>query len=857
MRDLRQNPRMAPTDRKRSMSGAERVNQGSSGAQDLVLLAPLEGWAAPLTEVPDPVFAEKMMGDGVAIDPTGQVLCAPCDGEILLLHAALHAVTLRAANGAEILMHIGLDTVALGGRGFTAHVAQGQRVKAGDRLISFDLDSLAQAARSLITPIILANSEDFSITSRRVGLAVARGQELMRIKRLSPLPAAPMETAREIRRDLILPLIHGLHARPAARLAGLAKGFAAEIAILAGEKRANVRSPVGLMGLGLSRNAQITLVATGSDAEEALAALVALVESGMDEVELPAAPEPTPAVPLQDGMLSGIRAAPGMGLGVAVHLRQSEITVREKGQGVPQEMRALAEALASVKAGLSGAMGKGRAQASILGAHLAFLDDPDLVGSVEERIAQGKSAASSWRDVLDAQIDLLGGLKDLRFRERIADLADLKRQVLLALGGGAATMLDLPQDAILLADDILPSEMASLDPARVAGIALGHGGPTSHAAILAASLNIPALVACGEALRDIAEGTTLLLDADRGTLRLAPHETEQSQARAKIAAAASARDAARAGAQQLCRTGDGLRVEIDANLGSLEDALVAVAAGAEGCGLLRTEFLFLDRQSPPGEDEQAEVYRAIAEALGGRPLTVRTLDIGGDKPAGYLPFPAEDNPALGLRGVRVSLWRPDLLRTQLRAILRGVPPAQCRIMVPMIVSLEELRAVRQLLDEARADLGIGDQITLGVMVETPAAAVTADILGLEADFMSIGTNDLTQYGLAMDRGNAGLAAQFDALHPAVLRLIAATAEGAAKHKRPVGVCGGLASDPMAAPILIGLGVTSLSATAGQIAALKAAIAKVTLEECRLLARKALTLASASEVRALVLGRGEE
>src|SRR5262249_44053030 len=236
----------------------------------------------------------------------------------------------------------------------------------------------------------------------------------------------------------------------------------------------------------------------------------------------------------------------------------------------------------------------------------------------------------------------------------------------------------------------------------------------------------PALVACGDALHAIAEGTPLLLDADRGTLVVEPSEISRDQARGAIAAAALAREAARAQAQILCHTKDGIRIEIDANLGSIEDAVAAVAAGAEGCGLLRTEFLFLERQSPPGEDEQTQVYRAIATALAGRPLTVRTLDVGGDKPAAYLPFPAEENPALGLRGVRVSLWRPELLKTQLRAILRGVPSAQCRIMVPMIASLEELRAVRRLLDEARNELNMTEAVALGVMVETPAAAVTSD-----------------------------------------------------------------------------------------------------------------------------------
>ncbi|MBN9555419.1 MAG: phosphoenolpyruvate--protein phosphotransferase [Alphaproteobacteria bacterium] len=260
--------------------------------------------------------------------------------------------------------------------------------------------------------------------------------------------------------------------------------------------------------------------------------------------------------------------------------------------------------------------------------------------------------------------------------------------------------------------------------------------------------------------------------------------------------------------------------------------------------------------APPGEDEQVEIYRAIAKALDGRPLTVRTLDIGGDKPAPYLPFPPEENPALGLRGVRVSLWRPDLLATQLRAILRGVPSTQCRIMVPMIASLSELRQVRAILNEARAALGMSDPVPLGIMVETPAAAMTADRLAAEADFFSVGTNDLTQYALARDRGHAGLAAQFDALHPAVLRLIAATVEGARRHHRPVAVCGGLAFDPAAAPILLGLGVRDLSGPAGQVADIKAVLRDVTLQDCEALASKALEAESAAAVRALARHRGD-
>jgi phosphocarrier protein FPr/phosphocarrier protein len=846
-----------PGVRKLDQSGAGSPNADLTSGPDLILLAPLDGWASPLGEVPDPVFADKMMGDGLAIDPTGSVLSAPCDGEIVLLHAAHHAVTLRAANGAEILMHIGLDTVALGGQGFTPHVTKGQKVRAGERLISFDLDQLARSARSLITPIIITNGEDFAIAQRLENAGVARGQNLMTLRRLSPLPASAAGAGREFRRELVVPLAHGLHARPAASLANLAKNFAAEIAILSGDRRANARSPVALMGLGLAKGAVVTAIAKGADAEEALAAIAGLIESGMGEATATQIEAPLRMERAQAGMLTGVRAAPGLGLGVAVRLTQPEIAVEEMGQGYRHESQSLQGAIAMVKVKLGAAAGQNAAQSAILAAHLSFLDDPELASHAEAKIGEGKSAGYAWRDAIQMQVAVLQGLKDPRFAERVSDLVDLEHQVLGALGGPqAAPPRDLPASAILLAEDILPSQLIGLDTARLAGIAMAAGGPTSHAAILAASMNIPALVACGPALLAIPDGTFLLLDADHGRLTVDPSVESQEQSRRQIAERHTARVLAQAKAHELCHTKDGVRIEIGANLGSIHDAAEAVAAGAESCGLLRTEFLFLDRQSPPSEAEQAEVYRAIGETLAGRPLIVRTLDIGGDKPAAYLPFPAEENPALGLRGVRVSLWRPELLTVQLRAILRGIPAAHCRIMLPMIASLSELRQVRAILDRVRGDLGIADKIALGVMVETPAAAMTADILAAEADFLSIGTNDLTQYCLAMDRGNAALASQFDALHPAVLRLIAATTQGADLHDRRTGVCGGLASDPAAAPILIGLGVRGLSATASQIADLKAVVGRMTLEQCRRLAQKALAATSAAEVRELTLSMGD-
>ncbi len=838
---------------------------------NLVLTAPLKGWVSSLEEAPDAVFAERMLGDGLAIDPLDSVLHAPCDGVVVSVHRARHAVTLRADNGAEILMHIGLETVALNGEGFEVLVREGQAVKAGEPLIGFDLDLLAQRARSLITPVVITNGEAFKIVRRDQDREIGVGGFLMALSpiegRATPT-AAPTATGDEIAREILVPLVHGIHARPAARIAEAARAFAAEITIVLGERRANARSPVGLMALAIRHGDAITLLAAGADAPAAVAALAELIEGGMGEGAPEAArtqaspippsipPAPTePSQPLdlpRDGVLKGVLAAPGLAIGKAVRLASADIVVREAGEGLAQEEAALTTALERVRVRIGKAAETGdKARKAILAAHLAFLDDPELVAGARRAIAAGKSAGFGWREAVGGYVEALRALGDRRLAERVDDLIDLERQVLRALSGEEETGAALAPGSILLADELLPSQLMGADPGVVAGLATARGGPTSHVAILAAAMGVPALVALGGALSRVKDGATLILDADAATLRVAPDAKALEAAQTALAQRQERKAAAKAAAHEPAVTLDGVRIEVFANTGSLADAQAAVANGAEGCGLLRTEFLFLDRETPPDEDEQARQYQAIASALDGRPLIIRTLDVGGDKAAPYLPIPAEENPALGLRGVRVSLWRPHLLKAQLRAILRVQPQGQCKIMVPMVASLDELRAVRTMLEEAKRELGITEPVALGVMIETPAAAVTADLLAAEADFLSIGTNDLTQYVLAMDRGNPELAAGVDALHPAVLRMIDQTCRGAAQHRRWVGVCGGLASDLDATPLLLGLGVTELSATASIAPEVKARVRGLSLEACRALAAQALTQTSPEAVRALV------
>jgi phosphocarrier protein FPr/phosphocarrier protein len=512
--------------------------------------------------------------------------------------------------------------------------------------------------------------------------------------------------------------------------------------------------------------------------------------------------------------------------------------------------RATVRARLERRAGPSGERAPEEAARGIAAAHLELLDDPELLAGARAAIARGKSAAFAWRAAVRASAAMLEALPDARLRERADDLLDLESQVLLALAGsGAGSVPQLPAQTIVIAREILPSQLMTLEAARVAGICMAAGGPTSHAAILASAMGIPALVALGPGVLSVRDGTALLLDARRGVLHIDPPEADLAAARTQIAAHAAQRSALEAAAQRECRTADGTRIEVLANIGSLAEARAALRNGAEGCGLLRTEFLFLDRQLPPTETEQSEAYQSLAAVFGERPLTIRTLDAGGDKPIAYLPLPHEDNPALGLRGVRTSLAYPQLLRTQLRAVL-AVRSRHCRLLLPMITDVDEIHAVRALLEEVRVELGRADPISVGVMIETPASALLADRIAAVADFLSIGTNDLTQYTLAMDRTHPRLAARLDALHPAVLHLIARAAEAARAHGRHAAVCGGLASEPLAAPLLIGLGVQELSAVPAVIPELKARIGGVSLARCRELAQQALQAENAAAVRAL-------
>jgi len=659
----------------------------------------------------------------------------------------------------------------------------------------------------------------------------------------------------------------GLHARPAARFVQTAAGFDADVQVTnltSGRGPASGRSLNGLATLGVRQGHEVLVSAHGPQAAAGLAALEDLAKRDFDErVASPTPPAPpVPAAQSGDGRtLSGLPGAPGTVTGPARHFRPLDPEIPTGSTGDPEtEWQNLTQALDQVRAEIaeareSVAARAGEYSAAIFDAHLLFLDDEALLGPARRAIfEEGKNAAEAWNAAAEAVAADYRGLEDEYLRARADDLTGVARQVVAALTGDAAAA-SLSAPGIVVAPDLTPADTASLDRKLVLGVATAGGSPTSHSAILARSLGIPAVVGLGEALLGVPEGTELLLDGDAGAVNVEPSEELATESKRRAATREQAARSARVAAAEPAVTRDGRRIEVVANIGSPDDVTTAIENGAEGVGLLRTEFLFLERDSMPSEDEQHAVYTSVAKALEGRPLILRTLDVGADKPLPYLPLRSEANPFLGVRGIRLALEQPELLETQLRAVLRTAAEYPLKLMFPMVATLDEYRQAKAVLDEARmavarAGLPTPDELQVGVMVEVPAAALTAEQFAPEVDFFSLGTNDLVQYTMAAERGNASVAALADGLNPSVLRLIRMVAEAASSHGKWVGVCGELASDLEAVPVLVGLGVAELSANAPAIPAVKQAVRDLDAEEARELAEQALELSSAVEVREL-------
>lgn len=563
---------------------------------------------------------------------------------------------------------------------------------------------------------------------------------------------------------------------------------------------------------------------------------------------------------MKETQLQGIAASDGIAFGPAYCYVLPDLTppCRER-LTIEQEMSRYTQAIEQARSELqtlceSISIRIGKEEAAIFEAHQMMLDDPTLIMKVHEAVDHGQVIEQAVVSATDDLAQMLGCLTDELFAARATDIKDVGRRILrilLGLPDTALSHIEVP--SIIIAHDLTPSDTASFDPSLTLGFCTVSGGLTSHSAILARTLGIPAIVALGEKLtKSVSTGMPLVLDGKEGTLFIHPVDTtiekyqRIKQARTQHLLEIKAR------AMEPAYTASGRRVEIAANISDAESARDALENGAEGVGLLRTEFLYLDEVQPPSEEKQLRIYKEILDIMGERPVIIRTLDIGGDKPPSYLQFPEEMNPFLGWRAIRISLDLPDLFKSQLRAILQAAVGYPARIMFPMISDLDELRRARQVVDEVKAELqseglAYANNVPVGIMVETPAAAMLVDILAEVADFFSLGTNDLTQYTLAVDRGNSTVASLYQPLHPAVLRLIKHTIDLAHAHGKWVGMCGELAGMLKAIPILLGLGLDEFSMNPRAIPEAKHLISRLYDEKARLIAQQAISLGTAAEI----------
>ena len=648
---------------------------------------------------------------------------------------------------------------------------------------------------------------------------------------------------------------HGLHARPAARLVSEVRALDALVQL---RNLTTDGSPVPagslsrVATLAALHGHQVEVRASGPQAEEAVEHVLTLAARRFDET-LGEEAEPAPSSIVS--VRGPLPASPGIAIGPARRLTAVPVDLDREPVGEPAaEWRRIVEAVAAVRRDIEHvrvvtAREVGAAQASIFDAHLSLLTDTEMLADVKGRTSAGIGASSAWAGCLADVERAWASLPDPYLRERAADVHAVAEQVLRALTREPARRMSA--QGVLVANDLTPAEAAGLDLGLVTGVLLAQGSPSSHAAILARARDIPVVVAAGAEVLTIPEGTTVLLNGASGELHVDPDPGLVEEYERHAAVAADERAQQLALAEEPAVTRDGIAVAVAANLGSVADARAALAAGADSAGLVRTEFLFLDRSAAPGKVEQQVEYDAIAEAMDGRRVTLRTLDVGGDKPLSYLPMPPEANPFLGRRGIRLSLEHRDLLRDQMAAICHTARQFPTSIMIPMVTTPGEMVEALQVLTEAAGPVGLPDGLRVGTMIEVPSAALKIEAFLPHVDFVSIGTNDLTQYALAAERGNSSVAALSDALDPGVLQLIDHVCR-AACGRIDVAVCGEAASDELAIPVLVGLGVRELSVAPPLVPRVKAALRELDVARCHTLAQRALGMAEADDVRKLVL-----
>ena len=661
----------------------------------------------------------------------------------------------------------------------------------------------------------------------------------------------------------------GMHARPASMIAESAATFSeTDIRIRNDQKTANAKSMASLLSMGASLGDALTISAQGPEAEQAVQFLAAMICEGLDDPEEQdnASYNPLTVLPALVDVecrktISGSAASPGITMAPAFRLYARKMKFEENGQNPKGEAKlfstALTEAAQQLDELQANLQSRAPKEAAILHAQKQLLQDELVLTDSEKFIVNGKTAAWSFHQAIEKQVGSLKTVDNERLRARIADLIDVRDRV-LALMMPAASSVEYPEtDFVLLAKDLTPSQTAGLHGLKVRGICTELGGPNSHMAILARALGLPAVVGLGDgSLADIEDGELIVVDPQASSIYVGPDETTQKGAIKWKEQWAQIRKEEDAQKHKPAETLDGHHVDVVCNIANPEDAKLVLQNGGEGVGLLRTEFLFESSVSEPTAEEQCGSLKAIIKELGSRQLIVRTADIGGDKPVSWMHIPHEDNPFLGLRGIRLSFKYEDMFRRQLEAIYQTAVWQQettgstgLHIMFPMIGRMSEWKKARDVAERVRSQLN-APTLPLGMMIEVPSAVMVAEHLAKEVDFFSVGSNDLTQYTLAIDRLHPDLCSEADSYHPALLKMIEMTVKAAQAHGKWVGVCGNAAATPSLAALLVGLGVTELSVSPANVAAVKNIIRAVNFSKLQEKAQKALQLESSEAVMAL-------
>lgn len=709
-------------------------------------------------------------------------------------------------------------------------------------------------------------------------LAEARGALAAKAQQLSPLwqtatENVPFEKPREGGAPsladaqtlaIVVPNALGLHMRPLARLVEIVSQFAAEVYVTNADKTVNVRSINHIAALGTHQGDELIFHALGVDASAVLAAIQALANANFGErdhrASLSGAPAKPPFLPKSDiaSELLGVPASDGIAIGpVALYRPDLPVVVERVVHDSKAEWakfkQALQAALTELQQVAAQTQQTDLGEAMIFAAHRLMLQDPELEADVRHQIfVEQRNAEAAWQRAIHTVIENYQALDDAYLRQRATDAFDIGQRVLRHLLNVPLPDLHFHEPVILVTSELTPSEAAQLDPEQILGIIMAAGGITGHSIILARAFGIPALIGVGDAINRLQNGQLIAFDGTTGQIWEQPTPDElaalEEQARQRLAAQAMARRSS----QQPALTQDNQHIEIAANISSLNDIEQALELGAEGVGLFRTEFLFMGRNQMPSEDEQWTAYKVAADKLGTRPLIIRTLDAGGDKPIPYLNIGVEANAFLGWRGLRYCLDHSEIFKPQLRAILRASANHNVKLMFPMVSTVDEVRRakalVRTVQEELRvAQLPFDEALEMGIMIEVPSAVLQAPQLAQEVDFFSIGTNDLTQYLLAADRGNAQVARLVNALQPAVLLAIQQVVQAARNAGIGVGLCGELASHVVALPLLIGLGLTELSMNPAAVPQVKARIRELNVAQAKALAAECLALGSVAEI----------